>query len=62
MQPVSKARLWEGRLLIGVTILFLLFDATMKLMKWFYRGGNCSAGISGECCFLAWVSATRISF
>jgi hypothetical protein len=33
MQPVSKARLWEGRIVSAVTITFLLFDATIKLMK-----------------------------
>src|SRR5260370_28409659 len=33
MQPVSKRRLWAGRIVSAATILFLLFDATIKLMK-----------------------------
>jgi hypothetical protein len=33
MQPVSRARLWEGRIVSAAAIMFLLFDATIKLMK-----------------------------
>jgi hypothetical protein len=29
---VSKKRLWAGRILSGVVVLFLIFDATIKLM------------------------------
>ena len=29
---VSKKRLWTGRILSGIVVLFLIFDATMKLM------------------------------
>ena len=31
--PVSKARLWTGRILSGLAVLFLLFDAIIKLIK-----------------------------
>ncbi|HVT58514.1 MAG TPA: DoxX family protein [Thermoanaerobaculia bacterium] len=31
--PVSKAPLWAGRILSGLAVLFLLFDAIIKLMK-----------------------------
>jgi hypothetical protein len=31
--PISKARLWTGRVLGTLPALFLLFDAAMKLMK-----------------------------
>jgi hypothetical protein len=31
--PVSKKRLWVGRILSGLAALFLLFDAVIKLMK-----------------------------
>lgn len=30
--PVSKARLWTGRVISGLTVLFLLFDAMGKVM------------------------------
>ena len=33
MQPVSKTRLWVGRIVSAVTILFLLFDGVAKVMK-----------------------------
>jgi hypothetical protein len=33
MAPVSSKRLWPGRVISGVVILFLLFDAVAKLMK-----------------------------
>ncbi len=32
-RPVSKARLWTGRILSGLAVLFLLFDAIIKLIK-----------------------------
>lgn len=31
--PVSKARLWTGRVLSGLPAAFLLFDAVMKFVK-----------------------------
>ena len=31
--PASKARLWTGRFASGVSILFLLMDGIMKLVK-----------------------------
>jgi hypothetical protein len=31
--PDSKARLWAGRILSGLPVLFLLFDAIIKLVK-----------------------------
>ena len=31
--PVSKTRLWAGRILIGLPALFLLVDGIMKLIK-----------------------------
>src|SRR5438309_11618875 len=31
--PVSKGRLWAGRIISGVVVLFLLFDGVTKLMK-----------------------------
>lgn len=31
--PVSKAALWTGRVISGLVILFLLFDAITKLLK-----------------------------
>src|SRR5262249_17433525 len=31
--PVSKARLWAGRILSGLVVLFLLFDGGAKVMK-----------------------------
>jgi DoxX-like family len=31
--PVSKSRLWTGRILSGTAVLFLLFDAVIKLMR-----------------------------
>ena len=31
--PVSKKGLWTGRILSGLAVLFLLFDAVIKLMK-----------------------------
>jgi hypothetical protein len=30
---VSKRRLWAGRILSGLAVLFLLFDAVIKVMK-----------------------------
>jgi uncharacterized membrane protein len=30
---VSKSRLWSGRILTGLVVLFLLFDSVTKLMK-----------------------------
>ena len=31
--PVSKAGIWTGRILSGLAVLFLLFDAVLKLIK-----------------------------
>jgi len=31
--PVSKTRLWAGRILSGWAVLFLLFDSVIKLMN-----------------------------
>jgi hypothetical protein len=31
--PVSKKRLWIGRIMSGVDVLFLLFDSTTKLLR-----------------------------
>ena len=31
--PVSKARLWTGRILSALAVLFLLFDGVIKLMN-----------------------------
>jgi hypothetical protein len=31
--PVSRKRLWAGRIISGIAILFLLLDAVMKIMK-----------------------------
>jgi len=31
--PVSKGRLWAGRIISGIPILFLLMDGVMKLFK-----------------------------
>jgi hypothetical protein len=33
MAPVSKARLWTGRILSALPVLFLLMDGVMKLVK-----------------------------
>src|SRR6266852_4419918 len=33
MEPVPKKRLWAGRIISGLTILFLLFDGVAKVMK-----------------------------
>jgi hypothetical protein len=33
MAPVSKGRLWTGRIMSGLPVLFLLMDGVMKLMK-----------------------------
>ena len=33
MEPVSKKRLWAGRIVSTLTILFLLFDGVTKVMK-----------------------------
>ena len=30
--PLSKKRLWAGRIISAAAVLFLLFDATIKLM------------------------------
>ena len=30
---VSKKRLWAGRILSGLAVLFLLFDSVIKLLK-----------------------------
>ncbi len=30
---MSKSRLWSGRILTGLVVLFLLFDSVTKLMK-----------------------------
>jgi hypothetical protein len=32
-RPVSRAALWTGRVLGGVAVLFLLFSATVKLLR-----------------------------
>ena len=32
-RPVSKGRLWAGRIISGLVVLFLLFDGITKLMK-----------------------------
>jgi hypothetical protein len=31
--PVSKGRLWTGRIISGLVVLFLLFDSITKVMK-----------------------------
>jgi len=31
--PISKKRLWIGRIMSGVAVLFLLFDSTTKLLR-----------------------------
>jgi uncharacterized membrane protein (UPF0182 family) len=31
--PVSKKKLWAGRIISGLAVLFLLFDSVAKLMK-----------------------------
>jgi hypothetical protein len=31
--PISKTRLWAGRIVTAVAVLFLLFDSVIKLMK-----------------------------
>jgi hypothetical protein len=31
--PASKARLWAGRIISALVVLFLLFDGIMKLIK-----------------------------
>ncbi|MCU1299640.1 MAG: Arginine/ornithine antiporter ArcD [Acidobacteriaceae bacterium] len=31
--PVSKKMLWAGRIISGLVILFLLFDATIKIIR-----------------------------
>jgi hypothetical protein len=33
MAPVSTARLWTGRIISGLPVLFLLMDGVMKLVK-----------------------------
>jgi len=33
MQPISKKRLWTGRIVTALTVLFLAIDAVMKLAK-----------------------------
>ena len=33
MAPISKKRLWTGRALSAIAILFLLFDGVMKIIK-----------------------------
>src|SRR5580704_12835253 len=33
MAPVSKGRLWAGRIMSALPVLFLLMDGVMKLMK-----------------------------
>jgi DoxX-like family len=33
MAPASKAGVWAGRILSGLVVLFLLFDAVAKLMR-----------------------------
>jgi len=33
MDPGSKTRLWAGRIMAAVAILFLLFDSLIKVMK-----------------------------
>jgi hypothetical protein len=32
-RPVSRAALWTGRVLGGIAVLFLLFSATVKLLR-----------------------------
>lgn len=31
--PVSKARVWTGRIISGLVVLFLVFDSVMKFVK-----------------------------
>jgi hypothetical protein len=31
--PISNKRLWAGRIISGIAILFLLFDTVMKVMR-----------------------------
>ena len=31
--PISKKRLWAGRIMSGVAVLFLLFDSSTKLLR-----------------------------
>ena len=33
MEPISPARLWTGRVLSGLSVLFLTFDAVVKLLQ-----------------------------
>ena len=32
-KPMSKGRVWTGRVLSGLAVLFLLFDGIMKILK-----------------------------
>src|SRR5258708_17114470 len=52
MEPVSKSRVWAGRIVSGVTILFLLFDAVIKLMKLsFVMEANAKVGYPADVVF-----------
>jgi len=31
--PVSKTRLWAGRIMTALSVLFLLFDSVIHMMK-----------------------------
>lgn len=43
---ISKARLWTGRILTGLVVLFLLFDSAGKFMK--------SVQVTEACARLGW--------
>ncbi len=52
MEPDSKSRVWSGRIVSGLTILFLLFDAVIKLMKMsFVMEANAKLGYPPEVVF-----------
>jgi hypothetical protein len=48
---VSNGRLWAGRFISALVVLFLLFDGAIKVMKLVPAvGGNRAARISSEAC------------
>ena len=52
MEPVSKKRVWAGRIVSVVTMMFLLFDSVIKLMKMsFVMEANAKLGYPADVVF-----------
>lgn len=54
--PASRKALWTGRILSGLAVLFLLFDAALKLMK-LRVAINATIELGYSAQFVLWIGA-----